>query len=34
MTYKNDVVVGINRRRRKVQEIVSRDFKGLFAILM
>ena len=34
MTYKNDVVVGIKRKRSNVQESISRDFKGLLAILM
>ena len=34
MTYKNDVVVGIKRKRGIVQESISRDFKGWLAILM
>ena len=34
MTYKNDVVVGIKRKRSHVQESMSRDFKGWLAILM
>ena len=31
-TYKNDVVVGIKRKRSNVQESVSKDFKGWLAI--
>ena len=34
MTYKNDVLVGIKRKRCNVQESISRDFKGGLAILM
>ena len=34
MTYKNDVVVGIKRKRSNVQESISRDFKGWLASLM
>ena len=34
MTYKNDVVVGIKRKRSNVQESMSRDFKGWLANLM
>ena len=34
MTYKNEVVVGIKRKRSNVWESILRDFKGWFAILM
>ena len=34
MTYKNDVVVGIKRKRGIVQESIARDFKGWLSILM
>jgi hypothetical protein len=34
MTYSNDLVVGIKRKKCNVQESVSKDFKGWLAILM